>query len=53
MEEILKSDAEPILRLSPACKLCNLYIRGPLSFLTKLRGIRPHPLDTYIISAAA
>ena len=44
-EEVLHSHAEPILRLSPACKLCRKYIRGPLSFFSRLRGIFPDPLN--------
>lgn len=45
MEEILHSHAEPILRLSPACKLCRVYIRGPFSFFSRMRGIHPDPLN--------
>jgi len=45
LEEVLHSHTEPILRLSPACKLCRKYIRGPLSFFSHLRGIHPDPLN--------
>lgn len=45
MEEVLHSHAGTELQLSPACKLCQKYIRGPLSFISRFRGIRPHPLN--------